>query len=103
MDTSTFVVRSCVLNGSVAKYYLGGSNTPSHAAVRHLWLVHIYVHPRMRLEGLYVYGHSNMHMYVSLYLFRSSSCALSVLPRVHPLLGNEPALRERLRMMMISD
>ena len=27
MDTSTFVVASCVPNGSVAKYYLGGSNT----------------------------------------------------------------------------
>jgi len=77
-------VTSCVLNGSVAKYYLGGSNTPSHAAVRHLWLVHIYVHPRLRLGEFYVCGHSNMYMYVSLYVFRSSLCALSVLPRVYP-------------------
>ncbi len=86
MDTSTFVVTSCDLNGSVAKYYLGGSNTPSYAALRHLWLLHVYVHPRMRLEGFYMYGHSNMYMYVSLYVFRSISCALSVFPRVYPYL-----------------
>jgi len=26
-DKSTFIVSSCVANGSVAKYYLGGSNS----------------------------------------------------------------------------
>ena len=61
-------------------------DTPSYAALRHLWLLHVYVHPRMRLEGFYMYGHSNMYMYVSLYVFRSISCALSVLPRVYPYL-----------------
>jgi len=76
-------VSSYVTNGSVAKYYLGGSNTLSHATVRHLWLVKMYVHPRMRLERLYVYGHPNMYMCISLYVFRSVSCALLVLPRVY--------------------
>ena len=38
---------------------IGGSNTPSHAAVRHLWLVTLYVFPRMRFEMLHVYGHVN--------------------------------------------
>ncbi len=30
IDTSTFVVTSCDLNSSVAKYYLGGSNAHTH-------------------------------------------------------------------------